>query len=134
MYKALVVEDEADIRHLLAEQLEDMGCEVRNAAHGAAALRRIREVRPDIIFVDINMPVMDGIDLITELQKNPDTIDLPVVLVTAVSTPAITLKAIELGVKYRLAKPWEQKQLDFVFEQALNITKPIKQAPILGRS
>jgi len=54
--------------------------------------------------------------------------------VTAVSTPAITLRAIELGVKYRLAKPWEQSQLDFVFEQALNIKKPTKRPPILRRS
>jgi CheY-like chemotaxis protein len=67
------------------------------------------------------MPVMDGIDLITELQENPETRDVPVILVTAVSTPNITLKAIDLGVKYRLTKPWEQKQLDFVFEQALNL-------------
>ncbi|MBC8280106.1 MAG: response regulator [Chloroflexi bacterium] len=134
MYKALVVEDEEDIRNLLVDQLKDMGCRVRSAADGAAALNRLREMKPDIIFVDIMMPVMDGIDLITELQGNTETADLPVVLVTAVSTPAITLKAIELGVKYRLAKPWEQDQLDYVFEQALNITKPIKQAPILGRN
>jgi len=44
--------------------------------------------------------LVDGIDLITELRGNPDTKDIPVVLVTAVGTPNITLRAIELGVKY----------------------------------
>ena len=49
--------------------------------------------------------------------------DGAVVLVTAVNTPDVTMKAVELGVKYRLAKPWEQSQLDFVFESALNLNK-----------
>ena len=65
--------------------------------------------------------LVDGIDLITELRENPDTKDIPVVLATAVSTPNITLRAIELGVKYRLTKPWEQSELDFVLERSLNL-------------
>jgi response regulator RpfG family c-di-GMP phosphodiesterase len=65
--------------------------------------------------------LVDSIDLITELRGNPDTKDIPVVLATAVSTPNITLRAIELGVKYRLTKPWEQSELDFVLERSLNL-------------
>ena len=65
--------------------------------------------------------LVDGIDLITELRGNPDTKDIPVVLATAVSTPNITLRAIELGVKYRLTKPWEQSELVFVLERSLNL-------------
>ena len=65
--------------------------------------------------------LVDGIDLITELQGNPNTEDIPVVLVTAVCTPNITLRAIELGVKYRLTKPWEQGELDYVLEQAIGL-------------
>ena len=65
--------------------------------------------------------LVDSIDLITELRGNPDTKDIPVVLATAVSTPTITLRAIELGVKYRLTKPWEQSELDFVLERSLNL-------------
>ncbi|HIF42938.1 MAG TPA: hypothetical protein EYQ67_02155 [Dehalococcoidia bacterium] len=49
--------------------------------------------------------------------------DGAVVLVTAVNTSNVTMKAVGLGVKYRLAKPWEQSQLDFVFESALNLNK-----------
>ncbi len=65
--------------------------------------------------------LVDGIDLITELRGNLNTKDIPVVLATAVSTPNITLRAIELGVKYRLTKPWEQSELDFVLERSLNL-------------
>jgi len=121
MIRALVVEDEADICDLLAEQLEDKGCRVQKAGNGKLALQRVRAQRPDVIFVDIMMPVMDGIDLIAELQKNPELNKIPVVLVTAINTPVVTMKAVKLGVKYRLAKPWEQRQLDFVFESALNL-------------
>lgn len=46
-----------------------------------------------------------------------------VVLVTLVNTPEVTMKAVGLGVKYRPGKPWEQSQLDFVFESALNLNK-----------
>jgi response regulator RpfG family c-di-GMP phosphodiesterase len=69
------------------------------------------------------MPVIGCIDLIAELQKNPKMNQIPVVLVTAVSTPKVTIRAVELGVKFRLAKPWEQSELDFVFESALNLNK-----------
>ena len=123
MIKALVVEDEADISDLLAEQVKDKGCRVQKAGNGKIALHRISAQTPDVIFVDIIMPVMDGIDLIAELQKNPKMTQISVVLVTAVSTPKVTIRAVELGVKFRLAKPWEQSELDFVFESALNLNK-----------
>ncbi len=69
MVKALVVEDEEDIRNLLVEQLLDKGCQVRKADNGAIALQRVKEEIPDIIFVDIVMPVMDGILFVSELRK-----------------------------------------------------------------
>ncbi len=122
MTNVMIVEDDADIRNLLGEQLQDKHCNVWRTSNGANALRRLEEQIPDIIFVDIMMPVMDGIDLIAEMRKSRRTRDIPVVLVTAVSTPDVTLRAIELGVKYRLTKPWEQRELDFVFEQALGLT------------
>ena len=105
----------------MVEQFEDKACRVQKAGNVAAALRRVRQQKPDLIFVDIMMPVMDGFDLIAELQENLETRDVPVVLETTVSTPNVTLTAIDLGVKYLLTKPWEQSQLDFVFEQALNL-------------
>ncbi len=60
MVYALVVEDEEDIRNPLVEQLQDKGCIVKKADNGAVALKRAAEQTLDIIFVDVNMPVMDG--------------------------------------------------------------------------
>ena len=123
MIKALVVEDEADISDLLAEQVKDKGCRVQKSGNGKIALHRISAQTPDVIFVDIMMPVIGCIDQIADLQTHPKMNHIPVVLVTAVSTPEVTMRAVELGVKFRLAKPWEQSELDFVFESTLNLNK-----------
>ena len=58
-----------------------------------------------------------------ELEKNPEMDNIPIVLVTAVNTPATTIKANKLGVEFRLAKPWVQGQLDSVFKNALNLSQ-----------
>lgn len=118
MVYALVVEDEEDIRNLLVEQLEDKGCQVRKADNGAVALQRVRDQMPDIIFVDVNMPVMDGFLFISELQENPETFEIPVVVVTAIDIPEVTARAEALGVKLVLSKPWIQHDLDLVIAQA----------------
>ena len=118
MVFALVVEDEEDIRNLLVEQLEDKGCQVRKADNGAVALQRVREQTPDIIFVDVNMPVMNGFLFISELQENPETFEIPIVLVTAIDIPEVTARAEALGVKLVLTKPWVQHDLDLVIAQA----------------
>jgi len=97
MIDALVVEDHDDIRELLVDQLEDKGCRVQSASNGSAGLRRIKKRKPGIIFVDIIMPVMDGIEFIEALKQDPETSDIPVVLLTAVSAPAVTMKAIRMG-------------------------------------
>ena len=112
MVKALVVEDEEDIRNLLVEQLLDKGCQVRKADNGDVALQRVREEIPDIIFVDIVMPVMDGILFVSELRKNQETASIPVVLVSAINLPGLRSRAKMLGVNHLLSKPWDSDTLD----------------------
>ena len=119
MVRALVVEDDEDIRRLLVDELEDKGYQVREAADGVIALQSVNEKRPDIIFVDVIMPLMDGFNLISKLRENPETSEIPVVLVTVVNAADAKRKAADLGVKYHLTKPWESWALDFVLEQVL---------------
>ncbi len=116
MVKALVVEDEEDIRNLLVEQLLDKGCQVRRADNGAVALMRVSEEIPDIIFVDIVMPVMDGILFVAELRNNRDTVDIPVVLVSAINLPGLRERATALGVNHFMAKPWDDESLDHMLQ------------------
>ncbi|MCH7842779.1 MAG: response regulator [Chloroflexi bacterium] len=117
MLKALIVEDEEDIKQLLLEVLEDKGYQVSVAGNGEIALQRIGEEMPDIIFADVFMPVMDGLDLISRLKENPDTSGIPVVIVTVMNARDTEKKAKELGVEHYLNKPWESAELDLVLER-----------------
>ena len=118
MVYALVVEDEEDIRNPLVEQLQDKGCIVKKADNGAVALKRVAEQTLDIIFVDVNMPVMDGFFFISELQQHPDTFEIFIVVVTAIDFPEVKDRADALGVKLVLNKPWLQHALDLMIVQA----------------
>ncbi len=119
MLKALVVEDEEDIKQLLLEELEDKGYQVLEAGNGQIALQCISQETPDIIFADVFMPVMDGLDFILRLKENPETSGIPVVMVTVMNTRATAEKARELGVEHYLTKPWEQGELDEILDQVL---------------
>ena len=116
MVKALVVEDEEGIRNLLIEQLLDKGCQVRKANNGAVALQLVRDEITDIIFVDIVMPVMDGVIFVSELRKLPETSKIPVVLVTAIDLPGLRSRARTLGVDHLLGKPCDLDSLDLMLQ------------------
>ena len=121
MLKALIVEDEEDIKQLLLEELEDKGYEVLVADDGEIALQRLSQDVPDIIFVDVYMPVMDGIELISRIKGNPATAGVPVVMVTFMNARATEAKARELGVEHYLCKPWELGELDLVLDQVFKL-------------
>ena len=98
----------------MVEQLVENAYQVRKADNGAVALQSVKEEMPDIIFVDILMPVMDGLLFVSELREIPETSEIPVVLVTAIDLSGVISRAKELGVKHLLAKPWEEKSLDLM--------------------
>jgi CheY-like chemotaxis protein len=81
----LVVDDDPDLVETVGMMLESKGCEVGMAYDGIEGEESIRERRPDLIVLDIMMPRKDGYVLCAELKANPDTRDIPVVLLTAVS-------------------------------------------------
>ena len=81
----LVVDDDPDLVETVGMMLESKGCEVGMAYDGIEGEESIKERRPDLIILDIMMPRKDGYVLCAELKANPDTRDIPVVLLTAVS-------------------------------------------------
>ena len=119
MAKALVVEDEKDIRQLSVLELVGKGHQVREAGNGEIAMHRVNEEIPDIIFVDVMMPVMGGFDLIAKLKENPATAAVPVVLVTALNPHETRGQPRRFGVEFHLTKPWKPWALEYVLERAL---------------
>jgi CheY-like chemotaxis protein len=100
----------------LVEQLLDKGCQVRKANNCAVALQLVRDELPDIIFVDIVMPVMDGVIFVAELRKLPETFKIPVVLVTAIDPPGLRSRVRTLGADHRLGKLWNLDSLDLMLQ------------------
>ena len=120
MLNALVVDDEESIRSLLAAELTDRGYRVREAFDGVNALQRVREEIPDIVFVDIIMPVMDGFEFISTLRENPETSKIPVVLVSVLNPQETRGQPNQMGVKFHLTKPWKSWAIDSVLNRIFN--------------
>lgn len=93
----LVVDDESNMRLLIRMILESAGYEVVEAAHGAAALDRVKESRPDMMVTDLMMPVMSGRELVERLRADPETASLPIIVVSANSSSVATAADAVLG-------------------------------------
>jgi CheY-like chemotaxis protein len=78
---ALVVDDSMLIRHTVCRFLEERGFAVESATNGLEALETLKRIKPDLIVTDIQMPKMDGTQLITELKKQSATSKIPIVIV-----------------------------------------------------
>ena len=83
MARILIVDDDADIRHMMRLMLEHAGHAVEEAADGAAGLAAARCHRPDVVVTDLEMPVMDGRELIVQLRSDPRTASIPIMAVSA---------------------------------------------------
>jgi CheY-like chemotaxis protein len=105
--KVLVVDDEADIISTVKYRLEFCEFEVVTAANGKEGLEKAASEKPDIILLDISMPVMDGHEMLARLKNSPDIKDIPVIVVSAFSDAKDIAKAAELGIADYVTKPFD---------------------------
>jgi len=115
--KILVVDDEAEIRSLLAAVLQSKGYEVVTAEDGAAALQAVPRERPAVILMDLSMPRMNGMDALPEIRRlDPE---LPVIICTAHADLATAVRAMKLGAYDYLTKPFDVELLILTLERAV---------------
>ena len=112
----LVVDDNAVSRELLRELLEPSGHVVLEAINGADALDLIRRRTPDLVFLDLQMPVQDGFDVIRELRNDNRFQKLPVVAVTASAMIGDRERAIAAGFDSYIAKPIDLSEVELQVE------------------
>ncbi len=109
--KILIVDDELLNRKLLCGMLADEPYNLTTAANAAEALASIEKQTPDIILLDIMMPVMDGFELTRRLKKSPETKDIPIILITALTEYNDKIKGLAAGADEFLNKPVQAEEL-----------------------
>jgi len=105
--KILIVDDEPFNVDYLEQELEDANYETTSAMNGQDALNKVKEALPDLILLDIMMPVMDGFTTLGYLKEDIDTRDIPVIIISANNDLKSVVKGIELGAEDYLPKPFE---------------------------
>ena len=107
----LIIDDDADLREMIALLLSQSGDAVLEAADGVQGLQLAAERRPDVILLDVMMPGLDGHEVLRQLKATPGTSDIPVIMLTAVSSMRHVLPLLGGGARDYIVKPFEPNAL-----------------------
>ena len=114
--RLLIAEDEANLRLVLQKELQRLGYRVQAAPDGEAALRKLEESNVDVLLCDINMPQMDGMELLRRVHERPNPPE--VIMLTGQGTIETAVEAMKLGAYDYLTKPYSINELDVRVRQA----------------
>jgi DNA-binding response OmpR family regulator len=109
--KILTVDDSSTIRIVLAKAFQPYDCDVFEAGNGQEGLAIAAREKPDLIILDLTMPVMDGIATLTQLRAHPELKSTPVIMLTAESDHENVFHITKLGVRDYILKPFNENQL-----------------------
>lgn len=107
----LIVDDNSANLGVLSDALSQAGFEVRVAKSGKMALERVKYALPDLILLDVMMPEMDGFETCRRLQANPETTQIPVIFMTALSDTANKVEGFQVGAVDYITKPFQQEEV-----------------------
>jgi two-component system chemotaxis response regulator CheY len=112
--RALIIDDSSVMRKIVERSLRQAGidlAEVREAGNGAEALAALQASTADLILCDINMPVMDGIEFLRQLQAVPNAKGVPVVMITTEGSESHVVQALSIGARAYIRKPFTAEQV-----------------------
>ncbi|MFZ5596951.1 MAG: response regulator [Bacillota bacterium] len=115
--KVLICDDSLLVRKKLKEDLEQCGCEILEASEGQAAIDMYKEHKPELVFMDIVMPVQDGIMALKEIKDHDP--GARVVMVSSSGTQSHLKRALEAGADDFIQKPWEKTQIIAILGKVL---------------
>ena len=116
--KILTVDDSKTIRMIVKKAFKPFDCDLCEAENGVEGLVAATREKPDLIILDITMPVMNGIEMLKKLKGEPSLNDIPVIMLTAESGKDNVMQIVKMGVKDYVVKPFKGEQL---IDRAKNI-------------
>jgi len=107
----MVVDDSPDLVEIVRITLESKGFAVRCAYDGTQVFDFLKKQKPDLVILDIMMPLMDGFEVLTRLKCNPATASIPVILLTVKGQPEDVIGGYRRGADFYITKPFDNTQL-----------------------
>ncbi len=124
--KILTVDDSRTIRLIVARAFRPYDCVICEGTNGEEGMAVAAREKPDLIILDVTMPVMDGVTMLTKLKADPELKAIPVIMLTAESGRENILQIARIGVRDYLVKPFKEEQL---VEKAGRVIALEKKAP-----
>jgi CheY-like chemotaxis protein len=109
--KVLIVDDEPFNVDVLQQELEDLDYQIITASNGQEALDKIRSQQPDLVLLDLMMPVLDGFAVLSEIKADNDLRNIPVIIVSAANDSKSVVKGIKQGADDYITKPVDADHL-----------------------
>ncbi len=109
--KVLVVDDNPTNLEVISETVMSAGYQVATAISGERALKRLTTIAPDLILLDVQMPGLDGFETCRQIKANPETADIPIIFITALSDVESIAKGFSLGAVDYISKPFREIEL-----------------------
>lgn len=123
--KAMVVDDEFHIVQVVAIKLRNNGFDVITADNGADAYAMMCQQKPDIVVTDYQMPKLSGLEMIEKMRANPDTAQIPVIMLTARGFAIDDEQKQKLGISACLSKPFSPREVLGTVEEVLKQTAQV---------
>ena len=125
--KILIVDDAKALRLLVDKALSAFDCEIREATNGFNALFAMETSMPDLILLDVSMPIMTGLQMLTMMRSNPTLKSVPVIMLTSRADHLILPQLTALGVSGMLLKPFNETALIEKIQSVIKL-KPVRPA------
>jgi two-component system, cell cycle response regulator len=132
-YKVLTVDDSKTVRIIVKKAFKGYDCEIIEAANGVEGLAAAAKETPDLILLDITMPVMDGVEMLTKLKSDPALKGIPVIMLTAEGGRDNVLKIAKIGVRDYIVKPFKEEVLVEKCGRIIDL-KPLTEGPQKAKS
>jgi CheY-like chemotaxis protein len=120
----LAVDDSKALRNFVQKALQPFACEVHESTNGFNAFFAIERARPDLVLLDVNMPVMDGVEALTRIKSTPELQDIPVIMLTSPADHLVIDKLTALKADGLLVKPFNETALLEKIRSVLDL-KPV---------